>query len=357
MRKPTLHDVARAAGVSYATADRVLNARGGVAAKSEARVRAAIEALGYTRDVHAANLSRRRLYRFRFLLPDGDHSFFRALRAAVLAEAGARAGDRVRITLSEVPAFDAEALAEALERVEPEACDGLAIVASGSARVSAAIASLRAGGVAVVTLVSDAPGAARDAYVGIDNLVAGRTAGRLMRLGHTGRSGLVLPVVGARAAQDHAERLAGLEQSLAGAPGLALLPVAEAFDSPSRMRALVGAALAREPGISGIYSMGAGNRGLVEALRALGRPRPLVVLHELVPHAREALEAGLVDAVIDQKPVQEVAAALDILRALADGRPAPAGRARITPAIYLPENLPACPAGEEEDNDMMGGAA
>ncbi len=30
MRKPTLHDVARTAGVSYATADRVLNERGGV---------------------------------------------------------------------------------------------------------------------------------------------------------------------------------------------------------------------------------------------------------------------------------------------------------------------------------------
>ena len=59
MRKPTLHDVARTAGVSYATADRVLNERGGVAQKSILRVRQAIEDLGYERDQHAANLSRR----------------------------------------------------------------------------------------------------------------------------------------------------------------------------------------------------------------------------------------------------------------------------------------------------------
>ena len=45
MRNPTLLDVARAAGVSYATADRVLNGRGGVAVKSVQRVRQAIEDL------------------------------------------------------------------------------------------------------------------------------------------------------------------------------------------------------------------------------------------------------------------------------------------------------------------------
>ncbi|WP_335339677.1 LacI family DNA-binding transcriptional regulator [Frigidibacter mobilis] len=64
MRSPTLHDVARSAGVSYSTADRVLNGRGGVAEKSAQRVLRAIEELGYRRDIHAANLSRRRNYRF-----------------------------------------------------------------------------------------------------------------------------------------------------------------------------------------------------------------------------------------------------------------------------------------------------
>ena len=34
MHRPTLQDVARAAGLSYATVDRVLNDRGGVAQKS-----------------------------------------------------------------------------------------------------------------------------------------------------------------------------------------------------------------------------------------------------------------------------------------------------------------------------------
>ena len=87
MRNPTLHDVARAAGVSYSTADRVLNGRGGVAVKSVQRVRQAIEDLGYRRDITAANLSRRRSYRFAAFVPQGDHGFFSAIRRAFLAEA------------------------------------------------------------------------------------------------------------------------------------------------------------------------------------------------------------------------------------------------------------------------------
>ncbi|MBD3624272.1 MAG: LacI family DNA-binding transcriptional regulator [Rhodobacteraceae bacterium] len=348
MRKPTLQDVAQAAGVSYATADRVLNARGNVSARAEARVREAIDRLGYRRDVHAANLSRRRVYRFRFLLPSCDHSVFRSLREAVLSEKVLRAPDRVSVSLRDVPAFDARALADALSAIDPGQCDCVAFVGLDSAAVAAQVARLDAAGVRVLTVVSDTSAPERAAYVGIENIGAGRTAGRLIALGHTGRDGLILPLIGTRAAKDHADRLDGVTQVLAGRERIALLPLAEALDSPALMRALVLKALADTPGLTGIYSMGAGNRGLFQAIETLApADRPLVIVHELVPHSRAALESGLIDAVIDQKPAEEVAAALDIMRALADGLPVLPGP-NITPTIYVKDNLPAHPAPATE---------
>ena len=83
MAKPTVHDIARAASVSLATVDRVLNDRPGVRVVTAERVRAAIKKLGYVRDVSAANLARQRTYRFVFILPDGDSQFHVALRQAV----------------------------------------------------------------------------------------------------------------------------------------------------------------------------------------------------------------------------------------------------------------------------------
>ncbi|WP_333829251.1 LacI family DNA-binding transcriptional regulator [Pararhodobacter sp.] len=340
MRKPTLHDVAKAAGVSYATADRVLNARGGVAEKSTLRVQKAIEDLGYERDLHAANLSRGRIYHFRFVLPKGDHSFFRALRGAVEAEQVLARADRVMITIDEFPALDSDALADLLAADGPE-CDCIAVVATESPRVTTAINALIERGTAVVTLVGDAAPEARAAYVGINNVMAGRTAGRLLRMAHVARPGLVLPIVGALSARDHRERLEGVLAVL-GEAGHAVtaLPAISSHDRPDLMRDRLTAALAAHPDITGIYSIGAGNRGLIEVLARMPAPRPFVVMHELTPTTRGGLESGLVDAVIDQKPAQGVALAIDVMKAIAAGRDWRDPARDITPTIFLRDNLP-----------------
>jgi LacI family transcriptional regulator len=327
MGNPTLHDVARVAGVSYSTADRVLNGRGGVASKSIERVRQAIEDLGYRRDMMAANLSRRRSYRFAVCVPQGDHGFFSSIRRAFLAEAEARAGQRVTIEIC-----------DGSNAPLPKDCDCAVIVGAGTDRLTPAMAGLAAGNVPVVTLVSDIPGSRR-AYIGIDNVVAGRTAGRLHRIAHRGRPVRVLPVLGSASLRDHRDRLAGVAEALGQA---SLLPPIEVADNADQMRDLLGRALREDPRITGIYSIGAGNRGLIPLMRSLGSSRPFVVLHELTPHSRAALQDDLIDVVIDQKPAQEVASALDAMKAIADGE-TPAG-VTITPAIFFKENLPEDPA-------------
>ena len=75
--RPTVHDIAAAAGVSLATVDRVLNQRAGVRTVTRERVEQAIERIGYVRDVAAANLAKSRVYPFVFILPSGDNSFMR----------------------------------------------------------------------------------------------------------------------------------------------------------------------------------------------------------------------------------------------------------------------------------------
>ncbi|SFG25330.1 LacI family transcriptional regulator [Palleronia marisminoris] len=336
-RLPTLSDVARRAGVSYATADRVVNARGGVAEKSVLRVRAAIRDLGYVRNVAAANLSQGRLYRFAAILPNGTNAFFGRMRALFEGAARSLLTERVELTVETVEAFDPAALVRRLEKLAEDCIDGIAIVGSDADEVAEAIGALRGQGIGVVTLVSDVPGSDRDAYVGIDNVVAGRTAGRLIALAHGGQAGRILPVVGALSARDHAERLAGLRDVVAG--NLSLAPEIEGRDRHDIVEAGVARALKADPEITAVYSAGAGNAGLIRVVEALPGTRPVVVLHELVPHSRRALEAGLIDIVIDQRPEEGVARVIDGLRQLADRR-GPIIAEPIVPTIYVRENLP-----------------
>jgi LacI family transcriptional regulator len=81
--RPTVHDIAREAGVSLATVDRVLNGRPRVRESSINLVQAAVEKLGYVRDVSAANLAKSKQYRFAFIIPDSNNQFIGTIRAAL----------------------------------------------------------------------------------------------------------------------------------------------------------------------------------------------------------------------------------------------------------------------------------
>ncbi|WP_316013103.1 LacI family DNA-binding transcriptional regulator [Roseobacter sp. HKCCA0434] len=336
---PTLQDVADAAGVSYATADRVLNARGNVAAKSAAKVRKAIETLGYVRDRNAANLSRRRRMAFRLLLPDSAGGFFETIRAAIDRQKPLRAAQRIQLEIASYTGFDPVALVREIDACDPAEIDGVAVVATDAPEVTRALVELRGRGVPVVTLVSDTDPAARAAYVGMDNVAAGRAAARLLGLFQAGRRGAILPVLGDAKSRDHADRLAGFREVVVrDFPHLSVLDPVESQDDPTRVETLVTAALRSDPPAA-IYSIGAGNRGLVSALQHVP-VRPRIVVHELGAVSRQALERDLIDAVIDQNPAVEVAEALDLLTRLADGTAQPALPADLTPRIYLRDNLP-----------------
>ncbi|WP_425101036.1 LacI family DNA-binding transcriptional regulator [Tropicibacter sp. S64] len=342
MANPTLSDVAKAAGVSYATADRVINARGNVAEKSILKVRAAMDSLGYVRDIAAANLSRGRVYRLTFLLPSGTNAFFATMRGALSELAAHLNAERVQISTVEIAAFSGEGLVQALHAIDPETVDGLALVGITADGLEAPIATLRDHGVAVVSLVSDLRDGQRDAYVGIDNLAAGRTAARLIGMAHRGTSGVVLTIAGSLDADDHARRLQGLREVMAqDFPALTVLDPLISRDDEGRVFDGLQSALRENGAITAIYNAGAGNRGLVRALDAAAPGcAPLCVLHELVPHSRSALEAGIIHFIIDQRPQIEVTRAVAILRALIDRRDAPP-MPELVPMIYVRDNIPA----------------
>ncbi len=339
--KPTVHDIAERAGVSLATIDRVLNMRPGVHAATRARVEAAIAELGYVRDIAAANLAKSRNYSMVFILPGNDNSFMATLRAEVRAAASRSHLERTAIRVIEVPPFNASALTEALEVARREKPSGVAFVATDSEDVAEAADRLADDGIATVTLVSDLSGSRRDHYAGVDNVAAGRTAASLMGRFLSGRVGDVAVVAGSMLVRDHRERLEGFRTVIESEfPQVRLLPVLEGRDDPLTVETLVREALGN-PNLCGIYSLGAGNRGLIKALGAADGERPLsVIAHELTENTASALRQGLLDAVLNQDAGHEVRSAIRVLKARADGLPVIAAQERIRIDIFLRDNLP-----------------
>lgn len=349
MGRPTVHDIAKAAAVSLATVDRVLNARPGVRAATIARVQDAVARLGYVRDTSAANLARQRQYRFAFLLPGGAHQFIQMLRAALDEAQCSTIADRVAVKIVTVPARDPHAVVRALDALCADGLDGAALMTPETPQVRDAVARLKGAGIAVVSVVSDLPNSQRDRFVGIDNVAAGRTAALLMGR-FVQRPGEVLAVTNSIRSRDTLERRLGFDAVIAsGFPGLTVLPSVESHDDPGRMADIVASVLARRGGLAGVYSMGFGNVPLLQALAASGRERDLVVIaHELTPATREALLDDRMAAVIVQNVGHLVRSSLRLLRALCDGLPIFEAQERIRIEVVLRENLP--DAGSEKSD-------
>ncbi|WP_323455224.1 substrate-binding domain-containing protein, partial [Rhizobium sp. TBD182] len=218
---------------------------------------------------------------------------------------------------------------------------GVAFVATDSEDVAEAADRLAEDGIATVTLVSDLSGSRRDHYAGVDNVAAGRTAASLMGRFLSGRGGDIAVVAGSMLVRDHRERLDGFRSVIESEfPDLRLLPVLEGRDDPVTVEALVTKALASDA-LSGIYSLGAGNRGLIRALRASsGERSPSVIAHELTENTANALREGVLDAVLNQDAGHEVRSAIRVLKARADGLAVIAAQERIRIDIFLRDNLP-----------------
>lgn len=341
----TLKDIAREAGVSLATVDRVLHNRPGVRPDTVRRVKEAIARNSFQPHVAAAELARGRARRFAFVMPSGPNPFMQQIEAYLGEMAAWLSARRLKVEMVATDVFEPAALAASLEALSGD-YDGVAVVALDHPSVRAAINDLVDAGTKVVTLVSDVPSSRRHHYVGIDNIAAGRTAGALIGRLVGQRSGKVAIVAGSQGLRDHAERIFGFNQVMATEfPDLSVLPVLEGRDEDERSEQMLARLFGGHADIVGLYNVGAGTQGVAKALndKALsetGRDKVVFVGHDVTALTRRLLLQGLMDAAISQNPGHEARAAVRVLLALARGEPILGEQEKIRIDIVMRDNLP-----------------
>ncbi|TDQ77665.1 LacI family transcriptional regulator [Dongia mobilis] len=340
-RRPTLVDVADYARVSLATVDRVFNRRPGVSPRTVERVEAALVKLGYRPDAAALRLARGIHYNFCFLLPTGGNTFMSQLAGHIERSIDWLRDQNVFCDLKRVNVFDAQELAVELRQLQGR-YHGIGVVALDHPVVRDAIDALVEGGAHVVTLVSDVPSSRRHRFIGIDNSAAGRTAATLMGRFLSAKNGRIGVIAGSLALRDHAERLFGFQQVIGSEyPGLVLLPPQQGQDSAESCREITRQLVRENPDLVGIYSIGAGNRGIAEALIESGRSHDIVFIgHELTEFSRRYLMQGIMHAVINQDSGHEARSAARVLLAFCSGQQVIDDQERIRIDIFLRDNLP-----------------
>ncbi len=170
-RRPTISDVARSAGVSVATVDRVLNARAPVREETQRKVFAAAQQIGF----HAVGLIEQRVEWEKpelvlgLVLNKERQAFYKSLRAAAITAAAAEDGIRIRphivFSASQAPA-DMAAHFEAMIGT----ADVVASTAINHVAVTDAVSRLKDEGIPCFALMNDFAQGVRQSYIGLNNL-------------------------------------------------------------------------------------------------------------------------------------------------------------------------------------------
>ncbi len=331
--RTTIDEIARKAGVSAATVDRVINDRAGVRERTRGIVLATARELGYFGPPDSARPMRVRLD---FVLPAGPNSYMRTLRGRLIEEGARHAGVALRV--HDVEQWADGRLAEKLAELRGQT-DAVGVVAPDRPEMREALNALARAGVKVATLVSDVPSIDKVGYVGVDNRAAGRLAGLLLgRLLQNGGREIAL-FVGSSAYRGHEEREMGFRSILADEfSELRISAYAEIGDDRDRahrhMLQMLGTGA-----IAGIYNIGSGNQGIARALReARGATKAVFIGHDLTDATRLLLLDRTMDAVIDQNPRAEAREVVRLLLGAVRGVTEPEYKPRLQ--VIFRENIP-----------------
>ncbi|MEZ5478665.1 MAG: LacI family DNA-binding transcriptional regulator [Thiolinea sp.] len=342
MGRPTIADVAEAAGVSVSTVDRVLSGREKVRRVTAERVLAAAERIGF----YAAPAIKHRLGADKpvrtlgFLLQQHTRPFYRNLAQTLTDAAQHNLNARIHTKVEFLENLSPDNVANHILQLGSQV-DALAVVAAEHPRVAQAIENLRANGVPTFALISGLTTAGGTGYVGLDNWKVGRTSAWTFAnmCPQPGKIGII---VGSHRYRCQEMNEIGFRSYFREhAPEFQLLePMISAEDR--RVAAeLTRDLLIREPDLSGLYISGGGITGVLTALRESDKAQQMVVVgYELMEETRAALVDGILNLVISH-PLPRLAevAVESMLEAIGEERSDNLPVRLLPFEIYTPENL------------------
>lgn len=300
--RPTINMIAKIAGVSRGTVDRVINDRPYVNQEKKELVLKVMRDLRYTPNMAARALVKSRITQTIGVLYPGWSGYFeKELVSGFDAAWDAFKDFGVRLVRYRCESLQAEDFVAGIEDLLQQGAKGLALFAIDSIPVREKVDAVVASGLPVVTFNSDIADSGRLCFVGQDRILGGKIAAGLVSRARMPDTG-VLIAVGNTEFNSHRDRMDGfLDHWRTLGRDAGKCEVVETRNDYNTTFGRIRAALTERPEMCGVYMANESTLACVEALKSLGlHGRLPVVAHDLSDSNRKLLADGGIDFVIDQ---------------------------------------------------------
>lgn len=342
MKRPTIPDLAQAAGVSVSTVNRVLNQPDSVRAPTRERVLGAAQQIGFygLGTIQHSVSAGRQTHRLGILLQQKARRFYRNLGDTMRAQAEASTSENVELVLDYLEDLSPERVAERLVAMG-ESCEAIALVAAQHPIVADAIDKVMAKGVPVASLIAPLSAQGNVSFIGLDNWKVGRTAAwafdRMVR--EPGKIGILLGNFRYRNQEMNESGFRSYFREHNA--NFTLLEPLATYESAAAGRELVEKLLTDHPDLCGLFISGGGITGALSALRDTPRRDDFVAVgYELFDETRAALIDGTLTMVISH-PMETFARETisTLIKAKKAGADVGAQRVALGFEIYTSENV------------------
>lgn len=294
--RPRISDLAKAAGVSVATVDRVLNGRHKVREETARRVYEAANAIGY----HAMGLIRQRVfedlpqYRLGFSFQRPTQGFYQNFAREIEIACNACTFARIVPQIEFINTQTSAAMTAMLHQLSARN-RALAVVAPDYPATTSAVEDLKARNIPLFCLLSDFAVDVRQGYIGLNNMKVGRTAAWMITRGAK-QPGKVAIFVGSHRFHGHELREAGFRSFFRErGQDFEVLDTLINHDTAEITHEATANLLAQHADLVGLYVAGGGMEGAISAIREEGYAGKVqLIVNELTPESK----AGLAEEVV-----------------------------------------------------------
>ena len=302
MKRPTIPDLAEAAGVSVSTVNRILSGSNSVRPATMQRVQHAAETIGY----HGMGAISDRVnkvkprYRLAFLLQQSHRELYQLIARKISLACRARRDDIVEPLIEFVDILTPENISARLMALGKE-CDAVGVIAADHPLIGHTIRDLSVLRKPVISYITDQSAPERAAYVGTDNWKLGRTAAFLISRMTPADARIAVFIGNHRFMCQDVADASFRSYMREHAPGVFVEDSRPTHENPDEAYNMVSDLLAERTDLAGIFIVGGGISGVLKALRETSEDRRngiRLICRDIGPETRKGLTEGLITAAL-----------------------------------------------------------